>query len=318
MSAENKTIQADYEKKFRREKVIDCPHMMALLGYLSGKHKLPRYGWLKKGLRYHYTDAAGLLGIIQEGRVWATDIRFLNDPSEGVFLPDRLLEIMNSQPNKADKTINKIINGIREALHQPRSNYATFCTSLSADGDLLSQWRGYGDFGKGYAIGLDFDGEMPHPQIVSYYDVVYGDEALAELAYDLLDIFVSASNRWKGMLYDEWASTINVLAKSFKNEKYAEEQESRLVCSLSPNETDMFQNELPLKFRPRGSDIVPYIPMSLDLMEDENKIPRLPIDRIVVGPGVDFERNYSSIKTLLDAHSYKDVKIVPSIIPFRP
>ncbi len=74
--------------------------------------------------------------------------------------------------------------------------------------------------------------------------------------------------------------------------------------------------KLPLKFRAKGSDVIPYIPMSLNLLEDGDE-PRVPLEHIVVGPGVDFERNYASINALLKAHSYNNVKVQSSVIPFR-
>jgi hypothetical protein len=44
---------------------------------------------------YHYTDAAGLLAIIQTKTIWATDLAFLNDSREFVHtvgLVSRLVE----------------------------------------------------------------------------------------------------------------------------------------------------------------------------------------------------------------------------------
>lgn len=313
---ENKNILDEYKHRHSREEVIKCPHMMALLGYLTQTHGLPKYGWLTEGIRYHYTDAAGLLGIIQNGRMWATDLRFLNDPSEGAFLPERVLELMRSKSGGVTAAELQIINGVEAALHKPRSQSGTYCVSLSANGDLLSQWRGYGSFGKGYAVGLNLGYEYPHPQIAQFYDVVYGDQGLEELATDLLDLFVTASDKWKGQMYEEWAYTLGVLAKSFKNSSYVEEQESRLVCSKTEGDRDLFTHELPLMFRARGSDVIPYIPMSLSFVGAEDT-PRLPIERIIVGPGVDFERNFASISALLKANSYDNVEVVPSAIPFR-
>lgn len=315
--SDKKKVLDELNKSYSREEVIKCPHMMVLLGYLHEKHDLPRYGWRNNGLRYHYTDAQGLLGIIQNGRLWATDIRFLNDPSEGSFLPERLVGLMESKPGGINDTEQEVIKGLQKALRNPKSNYSSFCVSLSANGDLLSQWRGYGSFGKGYAVGLSLEGALPHPQIASYYDVIYGDEGLEELAFDLLDLFVSSVEKWKDMMFDEWISTLSILAKSFKDPSYSEEQESRLVCSYSCDGNDLFKNEKPLQFRAKGSDLIPYIPMSIDLLRDEEK-PRLPIKRIVVGPGVDFDRNYVSINELLKANSYDDVVVEPSVIPFRP
>jgi len=36
---------------------------------------------VKKPL-YHYTDATGLKGVIENDEIWFTDFRYLNDPSE--------------------------------------------------------------------------------------------------------------------------------------------------------------------------------------------------------------------------------------------
>ncbi|WP_107758989.1 DUF2971 domain-containing protein [Dickeya sp. Secpp 1600] len=313
----NKENIKDFSAFYSREAVIKCPHMMSLLGYVYQTHGLPKYGWLNQGMRYHYTDAAGLLGIIQSGRLWATDLLFLNDPSEGTFLPEKLLGFMRSKPGGLTDSEVKIIHGVEAALHKPRSKKGAYCVSLSANGDLLSQWRGYGSFGKGYAIGLNLGQLYPHPQVAHFYDVVYGDKGLEELAIDLLDLFVIASDKWKELMYEEWAYTLGVLAKSFKHLSYSEEQESRLICSKAEDGKDLFAKELPLMFRAKGSDVIPYIPMSLNIME-EGDTARLPIEKIIVGPGVDFERNITSILALLKANSYDNVEVVPSAIPFRP
>jgi hypothetical protein len=47
-----------------------------------------------EGLIYHYTDLRGLLGILDERKLWATDIRYLNDTSEGTYGLKRLHELV--------------------------------------------------------------------------------------------------------------------------------------------------------------------------------------------------------------------------------
>jgi hypothetical protein len=37
---------------------------------------------------FHYTTAAGLLGILNTANIWATDLRFLNDVQEAVYAYD--------------------------------------------------------------------------------------------------------------------------------------------------------------------------------------------------------------------------------------
>jgi hypothetical protein len=39
-------------------------------------------------LLYHYTDATGLLGIVQSRAIWATHIRYLNDAQEFDYAAD--------------------------------------------------------------------------------------------------------------------------------------------------------------------------------------------------------------------------------------
>lgn len=43
----------------------------------------------------------------------------------------------------------------------------------------------------------------------------------------------------------------------------------------------------------------------------------LPIRRIVTGPGVDYERNFSSLRAFLESKGHADVEIAPSKVPFR-
>src|SRR2546430_1425649 len=47
-------------------------------------------------LMFHYTDRAGLIGIIQSKTVWATHIRYLNDSSEYSYTSNLALELAKS------------------------------------------------------------------------------------------------------------------------------------------------------------------------------------------------------------------------------
>jgi hypothetical protein len=41
--------------------------------------------WRLDDLIYHYTGLRGLIGIVESGKIWATDIRFLNDTGEATY-----------------------------------------------------------------------------------------------------------------------------------------------------------------------------------------------------------------------------------------
>jgi hypothetical protein len=50
---------------------------------------------------FHYTTAAGLLGILRDSVLWATDLRFLNDAQEAVFARDLFLPALRDISNPA-------------------------------------------------------------------------------------------------------------------------------------------------------------------------------------------------------------------------
>ncbi|MBS0587862.1 MAG: DUF2971 domain-containing protein [Proteobacteria bacterium] len=138
---------------------------------------------------FHYTNAKGLIGIIESQSIWATHYAYLNDSEEiRYFLkcrfPDLLRTVGNEYLDKLitqdqskqllinrqggrEKVVDSFIQETRnvnekilleDALAEPY--IASFCTTsglekgvrkLVAQHGLLSQWRGYGNDG-GYAI----------------------------------------------------------------------------------------------------------------------------------------------------------------------
>jgi hypothetical protein len=103
---------------------------------------------------YHYTTAPGLLGILQAGRLWASNSRFMNDPTE-ITYATRLfrrvslaeIEAYNSQrfgfkSQGVENVRACVTNWLDEYEENARVYASCFCTS----GDLLSQglwsvWR---------------------------------------------------------------------------------------------------------------------------------------------------------------------------------
>ena len=105
---------------------------------------------------YHYTDSHGLLGIVETQKLWATHVSFLNDDSE-VEYPLKLLAEAGTRLRSASEAGSTVTQRIFELVDQITSATTppdTFVASLCANGDLLSQWRGYGGQGGGYAIGF--------------------------------------------------------------------------------------------------------------------------------------------------------------------
>jgi hypothetical protein len=130
---------------------------------------------------FHYTTAAGLLGIVKTQTLWATHANFLNDTAEcrlltsllgpaiaadfrnlvprltalGAFKPE-ILDVVRG--NGLDTEAEKVASIALRAIENISPIYITsFCMhradSTESEHGLLSQWRGYG-LG-GFAIEFD-------------------------------------------------------------------------------------------------------------------------------------------------------------------
>jgi hypothetical protein len=103
---------------------------------------------------FHYTSAESMLAIIKSQCMFATERSFLNDPQEfqwGISaFRDRILTKI------AGSYSIDFIRQVEQALESKLSDdRRLFVLSLSANPDLLSQWRAYGDDGEGFALGFD-------------------------------------------------------------------------------------------------------------------------------------------------------------------
>ena len=133
---------------------------------------------------FHYTDSAGLLGILSSKSVFATHYRYLNDVSEGSLIRDLILPILEEEITEIYSKLRErgLLRGFYE-FHGVRGNRLQaegFYTSLVNSLDdttppfvlsfcrhtedktikhgLLSQWRGYAG-SAGFAIEFD-EGEL--------------------------------------------------------------------------------------------------------------------------------------------------------------
>src|SRR5262245_50075307 len=49
---------------------------------------------------YHYTDGAGLLGIVESQAIWASDVEFLNDAQELVYARDAFYDELQKRADE--------------------------------------------------------------------------------------------------------------------------------------------------------------------------------------------------------------------------
>lgn len=105
---------------------------------------------------YHYTDARGLLGIVQDKVLWATEASGLNDVAEVVQGWDFIRAWLKTQ-DPDDDVIGDMIevalgDGSDDEDDWVRSRDGVYVCSASLLGDDANQWRLYGGAARGYAV----------------------------------------------------------------------------------------------------------------------------------------------------------------------
>lgn len=112
------------------------------------------------GPLFHYTGAAGLLGIFQRKEIWATDALYMNDAEEMrhadiVLRQEYQARLADGALLQEDKAM--FLSGLEalEERQRQRNAAPTYVVSFSSHGDQLSQWRAYCQ-GGGFSIGFDW------------------------------------------------------------------------------------------------------------------------------------------------------------------
>ena len=117
----------------------------------------------RPAILYHYTAAEGLLGMLQSHQIWATNVRFMNDRSEldyGIRLVRRVFEeeeFVGKLPPRDLPRFAKKKAAIQLMLDDAEKKTTHFAISFCEKENLLSQWRGYGQSGSGFALGFQAD-----------------------------------------------------------------------------------------------------------------------------------------------------------------
>lgn len=274
-------------------------------------------------LLYHYTDVAGLIGICSSGSLWATNLRFMNDARELAHARRLMRDVLADAKAKAALPAQlELIVEIERRISIQGGGYPEFYSvSFGANGDLLSQWRGYGSSGGGYAIGFEsaclVSPPSPYPQPERFLNRVIYDEAtqlqiLRHVADAMLALVATVDHAGpdltvaRARLFAALGDVVGFVF-SFKDPAWAEEQEWRAVHVLPNGELGGVQ------FRPHAGVAVPYVSLAMGTQPEG----RLPIRKIVLGPTVDTETTLSSLELLLATTGHPDVDITVSSVPLR-
>jgi len=268
---------------------------------------------------YHYTSIAGLKGIVQTRRVWATIVHYLNDAKEFRHAMDVVRNLMSQRrDDTTDRASIDFYTNLGESLPQIRGvNACAF--SLSAKGDLLSQWRGYCPPEGGYSIGFQTDLLRPHLQRQNFDLVpcVYDHSAQQNLLRVILDDALSKFRRLTETKQADQEQAFEASQEQFffdfsrvvpvlKDPAFAEEGEWRAVLSLVSSRHPQ------MGYRVNKSMAVPHFELEL-----ESKEHPLPLREIVVGPMQYQELAMNGLSSLFEREHVSYWSIRRSLIPYR-
>ncbi|MCA2408452.1 DUF2971 domain-containing protein [Rhizobium leguminosarum] len=185
---------------------------------------------------YHYCSASTFQLIISNRKVRLSDLTQSNDSAEGEWYWKVLGSLFEGTELPAWFT------STREHHAAWNLQRVTLGLCLSEEGDLLSQWRGYADDGRGFSIGF-------RPSLL---DTLHGP-GLYKAIYSPVEQMEVAG--WARQMQQFRRLTDNIIENStffqfaFKNSGFQEEREWRLISAEDRSDCE---------YGARGNRIVPY------------------------------------------------------------
>jgi hypothetical protein len=218
---------------------------------------------------YHYTDRAGLLGILKTGELWATKIQYMNDSTEFSYclsLTKSLLDdrLSNSRSHEDRQILDWVLR------HLEAITFVNVCSvSFCRDPDLLSQWRGYSGSGAGYSIGFlskelsSFHNNLHH----CIYDRTDQAQIINEIIDEMLQkkSHINSEDDPKLVLGAAFERSLIQHGAFFKDTSFAEENEWRLAVGICRF------NDPKFGVRPGKSMLIPFYVLQLRTMAGTTK-----------------------------------------------
>lgn len=252
------------------------------------------------GKLFHYTDANGLMGIIQSRALWTTDIRFLSDSAEYRYAIDLAAEVIVSRWDASTvegRRAIALVNSLPGARAFPR-----FVGCLSAAEDSVAMWRTFSRGREGYAIEfLDHQISIRTTEnlLRCEYDRAIQQSEILRLTNYVLSLWnLYHDPAFESFLITEFQEGIQVLASVFKRPGFRSEEEWRIVWG-GPN---------PVQFRVGRLGMIPYGPY----MNFADPPDPFPCNRIWVGPNERPDFAKDSVLRFIAQHGHTATEVAIS------
>ncbi len=226
---------------------------------------------------YHYCSMSTFTSIMRNRSIWLTTLRDSNDSFEGTWA-SRQFEYLRESSEYFKKASYVLDSATRSG-----KGVAGIC--FSAESDLLSQWRGYADDGRGFAIGFSVEAlrrisgnlKKTYRVNIELEEIEYTDRLDAKFLKEFREFVdkqgYSSGGSMTSLSIDpvglqDWVRRVCLM----KNVAFKEERESRLFSLYPSPDVKGFG------YRVAGSKLSPYLEVSLeDELEDI-------ITSVVIGP----------------------------------
>ncbi len=255
---------------------------------------------------YHYTSFSGMTGIVSSGELRASDIRYMNDSAE-LRHTLNLLKTHVTQRVIDGTDHPRLLNQLLEWLsHRVVSGPMLFGASFRANGNLLSQWRGYSAHGKGVSLGFAPEHIM-HCARSQHFQVakcLYSTEEQRRLIREVVDaIEITALRMGENDdpthrhptqsyydVFEHIEGDLLRIAAILKHPSFEEEQEWRIVSPMISEAGDEA-----VDFREGAAMMVPYYRFSLADAAGNH----MQLDHVYLGPTNNVELSMNSLELYL-------------------
>jgi hypothetical protein len=272
-------------------------------------------------LIFHYCRPEAFIEIVRGRSIWLSASYTMNDSTErswGYSVFQKVAKAL--EPDTGPEFISQIAAPVIAGDHY--SMLMIGCFSL--DADVLSQWRAYGDDGRGFAIGFSPNAiQAPAKQLRVLYEE---DAQIQELTSNLRHIYQFEKS--KGFKFDDQFRShlfhLGLDLCAYKNPAFREEREIRLahICGMNRDAKtaiplgargprgERLSDPLTIHFRIVKGVVVPYV-----VMDYTNGGTASPIREIVLGPRN--ENAELNIEMFLNTLSVPNVTVRRSKVPYR-
>ena len=265
---------------------------------------------------YHYCSVAVMQSIIENKFLRLSSAIETNDKTEYKYFEKALEEYAGTTKTESVLIKNAVKEVVRQATSVKREKYRPYICCLSKEKDLLSQWRGYGDDGRGVAIRFDFEKTGQFVQ-KSNMNKIETAPFITEIEYAETERIKSVPIVFHNMLsyvavanptYEEtyklgvWQAAVASI--SLKHFGFLEEQEYRIVWLDNGENHPDVQEE----FCTRNGELKKCFHFNLDVKNA--------VKEIILGPKCKMKKDDPEFVSFLESNNLQDVKISESSIPY--